>query len=68
MEFCVDYDAWSDRYFKAFRAYEEAMPCLDSNCCYRNPMCRNCRLVIDAADAIAGDRPDPRDYKPEPET
>ena len=67
LEFGVEYDAWLKRWFEVRNKYAEAMPCVDSNCCYRNPMCRNCRLGIDATDAICGGPPDPRDFKPETE-
>lgn len=66
LEFAKDYDEWLRKWTDVRAKYEEAMPCLaGASCCYHVDMCRNCRLGIDAADAIAGGPPDPRDYRPE---
>ena len=67
LEFVRDYHAWRDAFDEARNRYAEAMPCLSgASCGYHVDTCRNCRLVYEAALAIAGDPPDPRDYRPVP--
>jgi hypothetical protein len=64
-EFVIDYSDWLERKRAAFRRFSEALPCLDPNCCYRSPMCRNCELANEATDALAGPPPYPGDYRRE---
>lgn len=67
-EFVIDYSDWLDRYRSAFGRFERAMPCIaGSSCGYYVVTCENCKLVMEAASAIAGPPPHPGDYRNEDE-
>lgn len=64
--YIADYTDWIERHDEVWGRFAEALPCQDSNCCYRSPMCRNCSLVVEATSAIVGPPPYPGDYRDEP--